>query len=234
MDASEIIRIARIHLGDGSASVFPDRMMERWLARAVSIYYADTGFGVGEAPLCVDGSGEGEFPSDYIGSISAYDREGISVGLSSAHVASEDFGAFATQGESGMTLYRDHSEDGKYRLLPVPRQEVEQRLFEEEGAYGIVTQMYGTIGGEAPGGTTSFFQMDDIGSLRYRRQGSLDEVNDFLALVYAVVGQAYAADTDLASEKLADAYASMYRERVSLRRRLGKGSAFAPRLGNYF
>ena len=64
MDASEIIRIARIHLGDGSASVFPDRMMERWLARAVSIYCADTGFGVGEAPLCVDGSGEGEFPSD--------------------------------------------------------------------------------------------------------------------------------------------------------------------------
>lgn len=232
MEEKELIEACRRYLGDGAAEVFTDEQLRRWIARSVDEYLSDSGRTRGEFPVFIDEKGECPIPEDFTGFQTAYNDIGDAIVVTTANMSHEL--SPSRDGAHIQTIHRDFSDDGFFRVSPIPRQEVIRHDYKAEGVYGIVTQLYGTAFGSADGATTSFIQFSDVGSVIYYRKGILQEIRDIDAIIYGVLAQAYGADTDLENAKLATAYAQMFKHRVGTRQTLERGSAFAPRTGNFY
>lgn len=73
-----------------------------------------------------------------------------------------------------------------------------------------------------------------MGDIQYVREAEVEEVVDYMALIYNVVSRAYSADSDFANADASKLYRRYYDRRVDMLRPIQRETAGTMRSGNFF
>ena len=217
MNERDYIRTIRAFLHDPEGKVFDDAELLKMLETAASTYCKDTALYRGAFSFFVDADGIGKLPDDYVEFVSAWSGEGYQIESISVSELADIYGNYISVQGGARFIYEDLDDIGKYRLCPNPFEKENVVSLVSEHPYGITPfPGYGTpVSRRGYGFSTNVRQYQFIGDAAYVRVVPIDRIQDYMALVYHAVYQAYAVDSYFQDENKARLFYSQYRLRVA-------------------
>ena len=217
MTESDYIKTVRAFLHDSEGKVFDDEELLKMLSTAAYTYCKDTALYRGAFHFFVDEKGAGKLPDDYVEILAAWNGEGYHVEPISVSELSCIYGNYISVQGNERFVYEDLDDIGKYRLCPNPYENENVISFVSETPYGITPfPGYGTpISRHGYGFSTDVRQYNFIGDAEYVRVVPIERIQDYMALVYHAVYQAYTIDSYFQDENKARLFYSQYRQRVA-------------------
>ena len=217
MTAENYLKTIRAFLHDPDGEVFEDSELLKMLDTAARTYCKDTALYRGVFSFFVNDSGVGKLPDDYIEFVAAWNGEGFHVETASADDMSGEYGNYISVKGNPKFIYEELESIGKYHLCPNPYDLQHAVFYVPESQYGIMPfSGYGTpITGNGYGIPVFVRKSDFIGDASYVKYIPFDRIQDYMALVYHAVYQAYTIDSDFQDENKARLFFTQYRGRVA-------------------
>lgn len=228
MTEENYLKTIRAFLHDPDGQVFDDSELLKMLDTAAKTYCKDTALYRGAFPFFVNESGIGKLPHDYIELVAAWNDKGFHVEMNSVDGINAEYGDYINVKGDPKYIYEDLESIGGYRLCPNPYDRENVVAFVSDSAYGITPfPGYGTpISNRGYGISADVRQYDFIGDAVYVRSIPFDKIQDYIALVYHAVYQAYTIDSNFQDENKARLFYFQYRQRVA---RIGNVLRSTPR-----
>ena len=228
MTEENYLKTIRAFLHDPDGQVFGDSELLKMLDTAAKTYCKDTALYRGNFPFFVNESGIGKLPDDFIEFLAGWNDEGFHIETTSTESLNDEYTNYITVKGHGKYIYEDLESIGQYRLCPNPHDLQNIVVFVSSSAYGITPfPGYGTpISRHGYGISADVRQYEFIGDAAYVRSVPIERIQDYMALVYHAVYQAYTIDSDFQDENKARLFYFQYRQRVA---RIGNVLRSTPR-----
>lgn len=231
MKKTELVALTRRFLGDVAGKVWNDTELERFIDEAARRYAEDAECFHAAFPFFPAADGGYEYPEDMICLLVAWNRDGENILPQAHHDLTADE---AAQRGVPKFIFDDLNDPGKFRLAPDPEEMQGVTPFEvdewgeivEGGPWGVIDEGFGVVL-DADGYTF-------VGDAEYVRSAKVEEIRDYLALVYHAMYQAYNTDAEFANPELAQIYLARYRRRVAMFGQVKHQNAGLSRAGNFF
>lgn len=229
MTEENYLKTIRAFLHDPDGQVFDDSELLKMLDTAARTYCKDTALYRGAFPFFVNESGVGKLPDDYIEFVAGWNDEGLHVEMVSADDLNDEYSNYITVKGHSKFIFEDLESIGEYHLCPNPRDIQNTVVFVSSSPYGITPIAgYGTpISKHSYGIPVDVQQYRFIGDAVYVRAVPADKIQDYMAVVYHAVYQAYTIDSDFQDENKARLFHFQYRQRVA---RVGNVLRSAPHI----
>ena len=205
----------RLFLADPAEKIWSDLELKKLLEEAVKKYSVDSCAFVGTFDVVPDENGNYIYPDDFIGLIIGWNqnhKEIMSVTstelFEKQHFTSDHSGA-------AKYLYADLTRNGEYKLYPVPENNQNVTATVIDPFYGEVeTDDFGVLDTPGYGTTFSITEYEFAGDCVYYRYAKIDEVQDYMALIYYAMYLAYSNMSELKNISKADFYLQNYKYRL--------------------
>lgn len=235
MQLDEYIEIIRAFLHDPEGKVFDDAELTDMLETAAKTYCKDTALYRGFFSFLVAENGACKTPEDYIEFVAGWNQDGRHVEAISTDELREQYGQYLSVKGTANFIFEDFESIGGLRLCPNPYDLQHIEIFIPESAYGMMMYAgYGTPVANKYGIPYVMRKYESIGDASYVKSIPYDRVQDYMALIYHAVYQAYSIDSDFQDLNKAQLYYSQYRGRVA---RTGQINHSVPRVrqeGKFF
>ena len=217
MTEENYLKTIRAFLHDPDGEVFNDSELLNMLDTAAKTYCKDTALYRGSFSFFVNDSGVGKLPDDYIEFVASWNGEGFHVEMVSSDDMNDEYGSYLAVKGLPKYIYEDLESIGEYHLCPNPYDLQHVVFYVPESPYGILPfSGYGTpITGNGYGMPVAVRQSDHIGDASYVKSIPFDRIQDYMAVVYHAVYQAYTIDSDFQDENKARLFYTQYRGRVA-------------------
>ncbi len=213
MNSKEILNIVRLLVFDTKGVMWSDDELLNFIDYARKKYCEDT--------CCFTKTwnirhtnGVYQFPNDYIKLLAIYSVKELPV----VQVSSKDlfyrYGDFLTLTGYPEFIYNDLVNNKSFSLCPNPvdLQNITITIFE---GYGVLDDgVYGVVDNDDYGVEESYIYFEDIAEMIYSYYGLLDEIKDYMAIVYYACYHAFQLDTDFKDLNKADFFKARYQERI--------------------
>lgn len=217
MTEANYLKTIRAFLHDPEGKAFDDSELLKMLDTAAKTYCKDTALYRGAFSFFVNGSGVGKLPDDYVEFVAGWNGDGYHVEMISVNALSDEYGSYINVKGHTKFIYEDLESIGEYRLCPNPYDLQNLVLYVPASPYGIMLFTgYGTPRTRGRYGIPVVVgKYDSIGDAFYVRTVPFNEIQDYMALVYHAVYQAYTIDSDFQDENKARLFYTQYLGRVA-------------------
>jgi len=217
MQKDEYIKIIRGFLHDPQGKVFDNDELETMLKTAADTYCKDTALYRGVFSLYVDSEAVGKLPDDYIEFVAGWNGDGFHLECADVDYLRTQYGHYLAVEGHARFIYEDLDNIGQYRICPNPYKFENLVLYIPENPYGVMLfESYGTAKARKGYGIpVSIAKFDNIGDVAYVKTVSYEAVQDYMALIYHAVYQAYTIDSDFQDADKARLFFIQYRGRVA-------------------
>ena len=216
MTISEYLSRIRRYLYDPEGDVWSDDELLLLLDEAVRCFCADTGLYRGNVTILTDCSGRAKMPRNYISLVACWnpEREIKPVSVTALNAERGDYSV-----AEGMAdyAYEDLDSEGTLGFCPNPHRLQHVRVRHPWSAYGIPNlPRYGIPAEtETYGIPRIIYRYIPAGDVVYIRVEELEQIADYMSVIYHVLYQAYLSDGDFQDESRAQGYHQIYQSRIA-------------------
>lgn len=218
MDIAGIIKKVRFFLADKKAIIWSDDELEDMIYQALEQYSFDSGLFTGTFNLVPDADGKYSFPDDFLGFLIAWNENGQEIKMTTSKELFEKQGLPGDKKGSILYIYKDSSTLNGFEVYPQAdlNVKVNALLDERDKPWGeIIAGSAGVVDNGQWGLSLTLKEYIFGGDCVYTRVASLQEVKDYMALVYYTLYMAYSSDSEFANINLASSYLQQYKGRVN-------------------
>lgn len=216
MDIQQAIKKLRMFLADPSGLMWNDNELERLINTSLRQYSIDSGLFKGTFDLIPDEDGRYFYPDDFAGLLIAWNKDGAEIEKTTFTELAEYRGYNTNRTGNAVFIYSDISDNGEYKVYPVPANNQNTVEGDLRPVWGVLNNSGFGVADESDWGVTSnVTEYDFAGDCVYMRYASMDEVKDYMAVIYYAMYLAYLADSDFGNTQLAEVYRYRYHSRVN-------------------
>lgn len=216
MTRSEYLAKIRLYLYDPKGKVWTDEELHPMLDEAVRCFCADTMLYRGRITILTDECGRVKMPENYIGLAASWNPERAMKQVS-VKVLNAERGDYISAEGMADYIYEDLDPGGKLRLCPNPNRLQQIRTFHPSEPYGVMNLPgYGVpVKTETYGIPKVIYRFIPAGDLVYIRVEELEQIADYMSVIYHVLYQAYLSDGDFQDESRALGFYQIYKNRTA-------------------
>ena len=215
MDINQATDKLRLYLADPLQKIWQELELHKLLEEAVKQYSIDTCAFTGTFDLIPDEDGNYLYPDDFIGFVIGWNDHGREI------LPTSSFELFSVRRKSADAvgdvkyIFADSASDGVYAVHPLPADNQNAVSVTLTPFWGeVFTDSFGVFDIDGFGTTLSVTEYTFAGDCVYYRHAAIDEIQDYMALIYYAMYLAYSNMSDLSGADKAEAFLQRYKYRV--------------------
>jgi hypothetical protein len=216
MNKEDYINKLRLYLADPKGLIWEDSELYAILNDALKQYSNDSGYFVGKFYFFPDKNGKYKFPDDYEKFMLGYNEKGNVINAASAVTLFGRQGKITTRTGSAEYIYNDNSDYGEFALYPIPEDNQNLADIKVSDLYGeMQNNGYGVYQTEEYGTTKDINLFSFAGEIYYHKTGRVEDVKDYMAIIFCALSIAYNTDSDFGNADIALFWKTQYKNRIN-------------------
>lgn len=216
MQRNDYIKKVRMFLADSQGVIWDDVEINDFLDEGLKQYCIDSGEFVGRFDFYPNNNKSYDYPDDFATFMIGWNKNGTEITQCSATELIQKQNKNIYKIGDIEYIYDDLSTYGEFNLYPDISQIQNVQQINITTPYGeIFDTSYGVFINEDYGTTLSIITFDFAGDIYYHKIGNLEDVKDYMAIIYYVLSLAYNTDSDLANADTAQFWKRQYKNRIN-------------------
>ena len=236
MEIREYLTRIRKLLHDPEGKAWDDEELSTMLSFAVRMYSLDTGAFRGSFAIYADEKGLCKLPDNYAGFLAGWNSRGSHIEPVSTDTMSRHYGKYLSRDGVPEFIAEDLNSIGYARPVPNPHSFQQGARLVPSSPYGIpVAASYGIPDGQPKYGIpVAGLSFIPSGVVKYFRIAALSEILDYMALIFHVAHQAYAAGGDFQNVERSAMFLNWYKKRIARAGLMRNAPRTLPRSGKFY
>lgn len=216
MDIVQAVAKLRLFLADAHSRIWQDDELSDFITQALQQYSIDCNIVSGTFDLIPDKNGKYFYPDNFAAFIIGWNSDSREIRSATAQELFETRCLNVNKKGQALYIYDNCSEPGAFSLAPVPPDNQNMIDWTVDGVWGdVALPSFGVIADNNWGVTTSIFEYDFAGDCVYSRVAAIEEVQDYMAVIYYAMYLAYSVDSERANDQQAIFALSCYKQRTA-------------------
>jgi hypothetical protein len=197
-------------LADPQQLIWSDEDLQRFIIAALKQYSIDSGFFCNTFSFAPDLNGIYSLPDDYCNYLAGWNSSGKEVTVSQNAMClplSEGVPRF---------MFCGLSSGGDYMLNPAPKNMQNLKITVSSDIYGELEDLEFGVFDDGQWGVSEYIaEYDFVGDAVYTRLGNIEEIKDYMPIVYYSMYLAYSGDYDFSNAEAAQNSLIRYKQRMA-------------------
>lgn len=216
MNVGQLIDKMFFFLADPQGKMWREIEIQQLLENAAKQYSIDSCAYIGKFDLMPDAEGNYIYPEDFAGFLIGWNKSGKEIRPATSVELFEKQHTVSIKKGDPVYLYDNIVSAGEYRLVPIPPANQNMTVASISPFWGeIYSNEFGVFADLGYGVSLTITEYDFAGEIFYYRYAKLEEIQDYMAVIYYALYLAYSNDSDFANSKQAGIYWQRYRSRVA-------------------
>lgn len=216
MTYENIVKKLRMFLADDKMIIWSDEDLQLFIEEAIRQYSMDCGFFCRSFSFHPESNGIYKVPDDFSKLLIAWNDQGHEITIT--NTVFFDGRQYEKNLSAGPVryIYSDLSSSGDYKLLPeiANSQNLEYAVFSD--IYGEVEDnQFGVFEDDKFGISCDIFEYDFVGDAVYQRIANIEEIKDYMPIIYYAMSIAYSGDYEYSNAQMAEIYLARYKQRIA-------------------
>lgn len=233
METNKLVKIVRQYLCDTDNKQWSDNEIISFLNSAAEKYSTDSELFRNTVSIYPGLDGTYNKPEDFVRFMCGWNERGNQIELTTSSELNKRFGEYYPREGTVEAIYDDLSAIDGYRPFPLPPDNQNLHIIHVTGygelnlsGYGVVKNGYGVV--------LKLEEYDEAGEMQYIRAAQMEEITDYMALVYYACSLACNVDTDFADPQKGKFFITLYHQRIGNIQQLKRRFAGAGKNACYY